>query len=100
MPVNSIEIDFKRALNYAVLLEKIASDIDSIRNNELVIVEQSLNYGWGGEHAKEYMKKIKHLPEHIKWTKGELIKISNLITLAAIAIYGAEMVAVKIAKKD
>lgn len=74
-----IELDYNRAIAQARKLDEVAGDLESIASRNLETAEGCLRYGWKGDSAEIYIKKLTARKEKLSKTASRIRKIASAI---------------------
>ncbi len=94
----SIEFDFRKALNQADEIDEIANHLRVLSTIKFNGALQNLAANWKGSNASAYLNKGEHLQNNMNHTSGVLHDIASDIRAAAKRMYQAEMAALEIAQ--
>lgn len=92
-----IKVDFKRAIQKANDLDKLAERLKYLAGTQMEENFQTLNYFWTGEVANEFLQKGRSLENKMSITAKQMTDVAEVIRSAARTTYNAEMEAYKIA---
>ncbi len=95
--LNSIRMDFAKALRQARELEEVAGNMRVLADNKMEGTLQSLGQNWTGENAQKYIGKARLLEEKISRTSDSIADAARVIREIAQVVYEAEMRAWEIA---
>lgn len=87
--------DYKRALDKANLLLRIASNMEGIAQDKMVNQVNKITKYWSGEGQKIYTDKMRLAADDISETATSLRRVANTIKTIAQANYSAEMKALE-----
>lgn len=97
--MRTIQITFEEAISQADNLSECADELKSVQSQLNSIVE-SLQSGWSGEAAGQYIEKCLTLWQKLGKASTALEQVSSVIRETARAYYEAEMRAVELAQTD
>ena len=89
----SIYMDYKKTMNQANELERVARDLKSLANSNFQSSISRLNSNWTGEAASAYIKKANKLKSDMENSANSISKTSSALKTIAITTYKAEMAA-------
>lgn len=92
-----IKVDFKRAIQKADDLEKLAEKLKYIAETQVEENFQTLNHFWMGEVANEFLQKGRILENKMLISARQITEVAEAIRSAARTTYNAEMEAYRIA---
>lgn len=95
----TIRLNYSRAKGQADRLDEIASQIESMADNEYEDTLNGIAGAWKGDNSNEYLRKARELKNRINDTAGHLHSIAEEIRRKAYRIYQAEMRALEIANQ-
>ena len=99
MTKRTIIFNYRKAMNQARELEKVASDVKNLSNQKLAASLQELAAGWKGESAALYLDKGNSLREDMLVISKRLMDTADVIRGIAWRIYRAEMDALETAEE-
>lgn len=95
----SIEFDFRRAMQEASEIDEIADRLAKLSKEKFEYTMQNLAVGWKGENASFYLRKGETLQGKMTRSANELRSIAATIRMVARRLYDAEMAALAIAQQ-
>lgn len=97
--MRAIQITFQEAMGQAENLSDCADDLKGVQH-QLDCIMESLQTGWSGEAASQFMGKCTALRQKLGNASTDLGRISTSIRSTARAYYEAEMRALELAQTD
>lgn len=91
-----IRMDYRRALNQAEELERVARDLRRTATNDLQDCISDISHNWTGENSSAYIKKCNTLKTNIEKTARKIEKTAGTIRTVAQTTYHAEMAALNL----
>jgi uncharacterized protein YukE len=96
MDRETIEFNYSKAIRQAESVERLASSVDGMADNEIDICIQNLSTRWKGDNSAEFISKTSTVVGNTENLSSNLIGISAAIRNAAEAIREAELEALRI----
>ncbi len=96
MDRETIEFNYSKAIRQDESVERLASSVDGMADNEIDICIQNLSTRWKGDNSTEFISKTSTVVGNTENLSSNLISISAAIRNAAEAIREAELEALRI----
>ena len=94
-----IELNYRQAINQARQLEKVAKNLLSMSDEEMVSIINETAKNWQGINAEQYIKKCKKIENQISKVSSEISRTATTIRTMAKNIYDSEMRALELARE-